>query len=111
MKIKSINKFLNAILGKNVIGVTLCPFGIYVKNLNDKITINHEKIHWKQQIEMLVIPFYIWYVLEYIIKIFSTKEEAYNALSFEREASEFENDFEYLNNRKCYAWLKYLFHK
>lgn len=107
MKIKPINKFIRFFLNKNVIGITLCPFGIYIDS-NDKYTINHEKIHWKQQVEMLVLPFYIWYGLEYIIKFFMYGKDAYRNLSFEREAYANENNLNYLENRKSYAWIKYL---
>ena len=32
----------------------------------DQVLINHEKIHLRQQAELLVIPFYIWYCIEYL---------------------------------------------
>ena len=55
-KVKVMTNFLEAILGKNIIGITLCPFGIYVKisYLTRQKTINHESIHWAQQLEMIV---------------------------------------------------------
>jgi len=60
-KVKKINGFLKLVLQKDVIGITLAPFGIYLNDnyLLDKITINHESIHWKQQMEMLIIFFYL----------------------------------------------------
>ena len=72
---------------------------------------NHEMIHFKQQLEMLVIPFFLWYGVEFILKVFSNKgfTKAYKSLSFEREAFGNEDDLEYLNNRKPYTWLKYIF--
>ena len=105
MKIKLISKFL---LSKNIIGITICPFGIYVKDLNDIYTINHEKIHWKQQVEMLVILFYIWYIIEFSIRRIFNKD-AYNNLSFEKEAYLYGNDLQYLKQRKHFSWIKYLF--
>ena len=48
-------------------GITLFPF-IILRNKdfkNNKILINHEKIHLRQQLELLIIFFYIWYVVEY----------------------------------------------
>lgn len=33
-------------------------------------TLNHEKIHSAQMREMLYIPFYIWYLLEWILRLF-----------------------------------------
>lgn len=113
MKIKEFNCILKFLLPKNIIGITLCPFGIYVKNLKTltQRTINHEKIHWKQQLEMLIILFYICYVLEYIIRYFLLSNNPYRRLSFEQEAYNNDYNMNYLKNRKPYSWLKYLFKK
>jgi hypothetical protein len=112
MKIKPINKFLKIFLKPTIAGITLCPFGIYIKEeylneLNYKL-INHEKIHWKQQIEMLIIPFYIWYILEFSIRYFKSSKTAYKNISFEQEAYSNDDNLEYLKSRKIYSWLKYL---
>ena len=45
----------------------------------------HEKIHIAQQKEMLVIPFYLWYFIEWLVRLFK-KGNAYQNISFEREA-------------------------
>lgn len=95
-------------------GITLWPFIILrerynVPNANySKRIVNHESIHIKQQEELLVIPFYILYVTEWFIKLFFYGKEAYYNISFEREAYANENDYEYLKNRRFWAWLKYL---
>ncbi len=109
-KVKIMTKFLEFFLGKNIIGITLCPFGIYVKleYLTRQRTINHEKIHWQQQLEMLIIFFYLWYVIEWFIRIFINGKKAYVSLSFEREAYGNADDPDYLKSRKPYAWLKYM---
>lgn len=114
-KIKFIknNKFLSFFLKSSVRAITLAPFGIYFRDkrtVRSKRTMNHEKIHWKQQLELLIIFFYVLYFLEWIFKIFFTSN-AYRNLSFEREAYKFDDDFEYLKNRKHYAWIKYIFTK
>ena len=72
------------------------------------ITINHEKIHTAQIREMLYIFFYIWYVIEWFIKVFIYLEfhEAYRNLAFEREAYENQDNLNYLNSRKHYNWIK-----
>lgn len=75
----------------NLFGILFCR-----KQL-DKIDINHEAIHTKQMQEMLYIPFYIWYIIEYLIKLF--KGNAYRNLSFEREAYNNYYNLNYLNNR------------
>lgn len=87
-------------------------FGIMFAKVkpNDK-TIRHESIHTKQMKELLYVPFYLWYVIEWFIKLFLNKfniHNAYRSISFEREAYENDNDLNYLNSRKRYIWLKYI---
>lgn len=67
----------------------------------------HETIHFRQQIEMLVVFFYLWYVIEFLIKLVRLKDVkmAYRAISFEREAYENQDSRTYLDNRPLYAWL------
>jgi hypothetical protein len=72
------------------------------------ITINHETIHIHQQRELLVIPFYFWYLTEWFIKLFIYGKRAYYNISFEREAYANENNLEYLKTRKTFSFLKYL---
>lgn len=103
---------VSKIVPKGFIGITLWPFGIYVsedKYLKDEELINHEKIHWAQQKEMVGIIFYIWYGIEYLIRKLFTKEDPYKNLSFEREANDNENNLEYLSDRKRYSWIKKIF--
>lgn len=87
----------------NVVGITVWPFIFLRKDFaDDKTTITHESIHVKQQGELLLILFYLWYVIEWMIKGFS-----YNKISFEKEAYANENNENYLNTRKHYSFLKY----
>ena len=104
-------KFVQFITGHGVIGITLAPFGIYIREqyLSVKSVTNHESTHWPQQLEMLIIPFYIWYFLEWLIKSLISGTSAYRDISFEQEAYAHDMDDEYNKNRKHYAWLKYVF--
>ena len=91
---------------------TINLFGILFtksKNLSE-VTLNHERIHSKQMAEMLWIGFYLWYGIEYLlIRIMhDTQHGAYRDVSFEEEAYNNERDFDYLKNRKHYAWWKYI---
>ena len=92
-------------------GITLFPF-IILRNKdfkNNKILINHEKIHLRQQLELLIIFFYIWYVVEYyywLVKL-KNKHLAYRNISFEREAYAMEEDLNYLETRKFCSFFKY----
>ncbi len=91
--------------------MAIYPF-IFLKNKAlkvDKKLINHEKIHLKQQVELLWIFFFVWYFFEYLIKFIRYKNhaQAYKNISFEKEAYSNESDFNYLKNRKYFAFLKY----
>lgn len=93
-------------------GIALFPF-IFLRNPKDKfnnILINHEKIHLRQQLEMLIIFFYLWYVIEYYYWFFKLKNSflAYRYISFEREAYAMEDDLDYLEERKLWSFWKYL---
>lgn len=72
-----------------------------------KELINHECIHTRQMIEMLIIPFYLWYLLEWLIRL-PLPGRAYMNLSFEKEAYKNMDNLNYLEHRKPFAWLKYL---
>lgn len=78
-----------------------------------KFLINHEKIHLRQQIEFLVIPFYVFYSFEFLIRLIQYKNWhlAYKNISFEREAYKNEKDLNYLQSRSFWSSLKYLFNE
>jgi hypothetical protein len=98
-------------------GITLFPWiilreryrdGAFYKKIAPRL-INHESIHIEQQKELLVIGFYLWYLIEWFIKLFIYGKKAYKNISFEREGYENRSDFEYLKTRKRYSFLKYIF--
>ena len=99
------------IVPNGFVGITLFPFIILRKeNLKqDQILINHEKIHLRQQLELLVLLFYIIYGFEWVIKFFIYKNDylTYKNLSFEREAYQNENNLSYLKTRKTWDFIKY----
>lgn len=69
-------------------------------------TINHEAIHTAQMRELLYVFFYIWYLFEWLSKLFWHGKKAYENISFEREAYTYQYDYTYLHRRKRYAWLR-----
>lgn len=84
---------------------------VFLKPKNPSLElINHEKIHIRQQSEMLVLFFYLWYFIEFVIHYMSSFnwDIAYNSISFEKEAYHHQNDLEYLKNRKFWAFIRYL---
>jgi hypothetical protein len=74
----------------------------------DEQLLNHERIHTRQMLEMLIVGFYLWYFIEWLIRL-TQKGNAYRNISFEQEAYTHERNPNYLKNRKLYAWTKYLF--
>lgn len=107
------------------------------KNGADGVIVNHELIHveqWKELMfaifTILNVPFigsinikytiltmllsfcafYVWYFLEYLIRLAIKKnhDEAYVSISFEKEAYLNEGKPRYLENRDYFSFIKYL---
>lgn len=108
MKIKIIKS--RFIVPEGYLAITLYPF-IFVREerfKQNEVIINHEMIHIRQQEELLVIPFYLWYIFDYIRKLFiyGSLNKAYMNIIFEREAYRNERDFNYLKTRERFAFWK-----
>ena len=75
-----------------------------------KETLRHERIHCEQQKEMLMVFFLLWYAIEWLVKLcyYRNRITAYKNISFEREAYSNQNNVAYLDERKPYAFLKYI---
>ena len=76
----------------------------------------HENIHRKQVEDFHLwyfgyILFYIFYVLEWLLKVPSALfgYRPYYSISFEQEAYRNQKNADYLEERKHFAWLKYIF--
>ena len=100
-----LTSFFSFILGMKKYGgiraLAFFPFIIVPKStvIDDEL-INHERIHLRQQIELLIIPFYVWYLI-------ALWRKGYYGISFEREAHLNDSDLEYLKKRKPYSFIKY----
>jgi hypothetical protein len=99
------------LIPKGYRGLTLYPFVIISneKDRSDSTFLNHEKIHIRQHVEMLVFPFYVWYIIEYLFRLIQYKDrrKAYMNISFEREAYANEKDLNYIRKRAFWIFLKY----
>lgn len=83
-------------------------FGIiFARKQLNQIDINHENIHTAQMKELLYIGFYIWYLIEWILRLILVKDsiKAYKMISFEVEAYKEQDNLDYLRNRKHFNWL------
>jgi hypothetical protein len=83
-------------------------FGILFVRGSSMITewvIRHEEIHTAQMKELLYVPFYLLYILEFLWHYARKRnfKDAYMAISFEVEAYKYEFDKDYLSTRKHYA--------
>jgi hypothetical protein len=91
--------------------MAIFPF-ILLKNKaqkTDPVLINHERIHLRQQLELLVFPFYIFYGLNYAVNLLIYKNHylAYYNIVFEKEAYAMDQDLTYLSRRSLFSWLKF----
>ena len=108
--VKKMNWIVRFLTPNWVTGICLSPFGIYIHeaHMNNQRIVNHERIHWQQQLEMLVLFFYLWYLIEWVIKLFKYGKQSYYNISFERECRDGQYDNNYLKKRKAFTWIKYL---
>ena len=99
----SIPKYLSIFI--NIGAITLWPFVISKNKLSSQM-LNHESIHIKQQQELLVVGFYLLYVFYWLkgLWLYRDAEIAYYSIPFEIEAYENDENEQYLQNRKPWAW-------
>ena len=92
-------------LGKNYLAVTLGEFILTKEPLNPS-AVNHELIHVAQQRELLYIPFFIWYGIEWLVLCIKYRDrtKAYYNSRFEKEAYRHQKDLSYLKHRKHYHY-------
>lgn len=76
----------------------------------DALIINHEKIHFRQQLELLILPFYLLYLLHYLLNRLKYKDhhQAYLHICFELEAYTNDQNLNYLHKRKPYSWIHFV---
>jgi len=79
------------------------------QELTDRV-VRHEEIHIRQQKEMIVIFFLLWYGIEWLLRLiqYRNRMTAYKNISFEREAYDNMSNIGYLNTRKAYSFIKYI---
>lgn len=94
-------------IGKNYGAINL--FGVLLAKPSMPLTpevMNHEAIHTAQMRELLYLPFYIVYILEWLWRLVAARGntfKAYRNISFEREAYSFGHKLDYLAHRRYFA--------
>ena len=86
----------------NIIGLLFC----HKSTIITPEIVRHEQIHTRQMAELLFVFFYLWYFMEWLVRLFM-RGNAYHHISFEREAYDHMDEPDYLKRRKHFAWMKY----
>ena len=60
---------------RGYIGITIFPFMFlkYKDLKSNKVLINHEKIHLRQQLELLIVLFFVIYSIEFLVQLIQYK--------------------------------------
>lgn len=92
--------------------MALFPF-ILINDISlksDGTILNHERIHLRQQLELFILIFYLWYLIEFLIRYLQEKSFrlAYKKISFEQEAFDHQHNQKYLKSRKIWSFLPYI---
>lgn len=98
----------NVIPFKGFNGINL--FGVLFVRKNVVVSermLNHERIHTAQMRELLYAGFYLWYFIEWLIRLCKDPKTAYRNICFEAEAYSNQYDMEYLKQRKSFSFWKY----
>ncbi len=111
-----VSKFLFRRILKHYSGITLWPFIVVRDTPGDvggrkfAMLINHERIHVRQQLETLLVFFYILYGVFYLINRCKGMDhyKAYSRIPFEQESYIFEGDISYLKKRRLWAWTNFM---
>ena len=92
-------------LGKNYYAICLFGFVLSVRPLS-ATELNHELIHAAQQKELLYIPFFIWYGIEWLFLFLKYRnwEIAYFHIRFEQEAYHHQADLYDRKHRKHFRY-------
>ncbi|MDO4320197.1 MAG: hypothetical protein Q4C34_06425 [Bacteroidales bacterium] len=94
-------------IGRRYGAINIC--GVLFAKRDMQLThevINHERIHTRQMIELLIVPFYIIYIIEWLVRVCINRGDTYRSYlqtSFEREAYRHGDDLDYLKHRRLYA--------
>ena len=85
--------------------ITLGPVVISRGTMSDT-TKNHETIHWQQYMELAIIGFLLMYLAYWLIGLIKYRDgsKAYYQIPFEQEAYQNQDNIDYLQQRKLWAW-------
>lgn len=104
----SIPKIVSWITPINPYAISFFVF-VFCSGLLNKKTLRHETIHYLQQKEMLFIGQWFLYAFYYLSGLLKYRDAwiAYRMNPFEREAYENDENINYLDSRRRFAWKNY----
>ena len=89
--------------------ITLGPIVISRGEMSETVK-RHETIHYQQYLELAFVGFIILYLGWWALNLLKGQggDDAYFNIPFEREAYYNDEDEDYLENRKRFAWTHYI---
>ena len=80
-----------------------------IEDLSDNI-LRHEAIHTLQLRELWYLPYYIWYGLEFVIRLLKYRnwDKAYRNICFEQEAYANSKNLNFRTEKEKFSFLKYM---
>lgn len=93
---------------KGFYAITLFPFIFYNGGAMTERDIRHETVHLWQQAALLVIPFYLLYLLFWVVNLirFRDSRRAYREIPFERSAYQLEAQPDTKRLTMAFGWIK-----
>lgn len=93
---------------RNYSAITLAPFVFYNGDALSERTLRHETIHLYQQLFLLVVPFYVLYLLFWLLGLLRWRnhDRAYRAIPFERSAYRLEDQPGLRWSTMAFDWLR-----
>ena len=87
--------------------ITIGPL-VFSRGEMSDVTKNHESIHWQQYIETGILGFIILYYAFYLMNFLRYRDgrTAYFMIPFEKEAYDNDENMQYLEKRRRWAWIK-----
>jgi hypothetical protein len=90
--------------------ITLFPFVFYNGDTLPERSQRHETIHLYQQLALLVVPFYVLYLIFWLIGLlrYGNHDRAYRSIPFERSAYRLETRTDLSWSIMAFDWLRCL---
>lgn len=90
--------------------ITLFPLVLYKGEPMTDRDVRHETVHFYQQLALLILPFYLLYLLFWLLALvrYRNWEQAYRAIPFERSAYRLESVRDKSPLAQAFDWLRCL---